>query len=157
MINDLDNVDFIPSNVSSSHQEALLYVFEDNEAVIKMIIEGRSPTMDMSPEPTELLLIGSLTESIWNPKSKSNMLTPKTQLADILTKGSFSKNEWSRPLCLIKKLSFSMYSCSHFKSFPSKVREHIVIGAMSKRGQETTSNDGSRTAKARPVNLVMHS
>ena len=32
------------SNVNS-HQEALLYVFEDNEAVIKMIIKGRSPTM----------------------------------------------------------------------------------------------------------------
>ena len=45
VINDLDNVDFIPSNVQSSHQEALLYVYEDNEAVIKMIIKGRSPTM----------------------------------------------------------------------------------------------------------------
>ena len=45
MINDLDNVDFIPSKVNSSRQEALLCVFEDNEAVIKMIIEGRSPTM----------------------------------------------------------------------------------------------------------------
>ena len=39
------DTDFIPSNVKSSHQEALLYVFEDNEAVIKMIIKGRSPTM----------------------------------------------------------------------------------------------------------------
>ena len=45
MIDDLDNVDFISSNVNSSRQEALLYVFEDNEAVIKMIIKGRSPTM----------------------------------------------------------------------------------------------------------------
>ena len=45
VINDSDNVDFIPSNVQSSHQEALLYVFEDNEAVIKMIMKGRSPTM----------------------------------------------------------------------------------------------------------------
>ena len=43
MIDDLDNVDFIPSNVQSSHQEALLYVFEDNEAVIKMIIKGKKP------------------------------------------------------------------------------------------------------------------
>ena len=42
VINDLDNVDFIPSNVKSFHQEAL---FEDNEAAIKMIIKGRSPTM----------------------------------------------------------------------------------------------------------------
>ena len=45
VINHLDNVDFIPSNVQSARQEALLYVFEDNEAVIKMIIKGRSPTM----------------------------------------------------------------------------------------------------------------
>ena len=45
MIDDLDNVDFISSNVNSSRQEALLYVFEDNEAVIKMIMKGTSPTM----------------------------------------------------------------------------------------------------------------
>ena len=45
MIDDLDNVDFISSNVHSSRKEALLYVFEDNEAVIKMIIKGRSPSM----------------------------------------------------------------------------------------------------------------
>ena len=45
MFNVLNNVDFVPSNVQFSHQEALLYVFEDNEAVIKMIIKGRSPTM----------------------------------------------------------------------------------------------------------------
>ena len=43
VINDLDNVDFIPSNVQSFHLEALLYVFEDNEAVIKMIIKGKKP------------------------------------------------------------------------------------------------------------------
>ena len=49
VINDLDNVDLIPSNVESSHQEALLYVFEDTEAVIKMIIKGRSPTMRHVP------------------------------------------------------------------------------------------------------------
>ena len=45
MIDDLDNVDFIFSNVHSSRQEALLCVFEDNEAVIKMITKERSPTM----------------------------------------------------------------------------------------------------------------
>ena len=37
VINVLDNVDLVPSNVRSSHQDALFYVFEDNEAVIKMI------------------------------------------------------------------------------------------------------------------------
>ena len=45
VINVLDNVDLVPSNVHSSRQQALLNVVEDNEAVIKMIIKGRSPTM----------------------------------------------------------------------------------------------------------------
>ena len=45
MTNVLNHIDWVPSNVQCSHQEALLYVFEDNEAVIKMIIKGRSPTM----------------------------------------------------------------------------------------------------------------
>ena len=39
------DIDAVPSNVQSARQEALLYVFEDNEAVIKVIIKGRSPTM----------------------------------------------------------------------------------------------------------------
>ena len=43
--NVLNDVGRVPSNVQFSHQEALLYVFEDNEAAIKMIFKGRSPTM----------------------------------------------------------------------------------------------------------------
>ena len=34
----IEDIDSVPSNVQSARQEALLYVFEDNEAVIKMII-----------------------------------------------------------------------------------------------------------------------
>ena len=40
-INVLDNIDAVPSNVQSSRQETLLYVFEDNEAVINMIIKEK--------------------------------------------------------------------------------------------------------------------
>ena len=35
----MKDIDSVPSNVQSAGQEALLYVFEDNEAVIKMIIK----------------------------------------------------------------------------------------------------------------------
>ena len=42
---DLTNIDHVPSNETHSGPSAMLYVFEDNEAVIKMIIKGRSPTM----------------------------------------------------------------------------------------------------------------
>ena len=41
----MKDIDSVPSNVQSARQEALLYVFQDNEAVIKMIMKGRSPTM----------------------------------------------------------------------------------------------------------------
>ena len=44
-IDAMKDIDAVPSNVQSARQEALLYVFEDNEAVIKMIMKGRSPTM----------------------------------------------------------------------------------------------------------------
>ena len=73
----MQDIDSVPSNVQSSRQEALSYVFEDNEAVIKMIIKGRSPTMRHVSRTTELLLIGGSIESIWIPRSKSNTLTPK--------------------------------------------------------------------------------
>ena len=42
-IDAMQDIDFVPSNVHSARQEALLYVFEDNEAVIKIILKGRSP------------------------------------------------------------------------------------------------------------------
>ena len=35
----MEDIDSVPSNVQSARQEALLFVFEDNEAVIKMIIK----------------------------------------------------------------------------------------------------------------------
>ena len=77
-INVLTDIDCVPSNVQSSHQEALLYVFEDNEAVIKMIYREEARQKDMFPEPSELLLIGCSIELIWIPKFKSNTSTPKT-------------------------------------------------------------------------------
>ena len=48
----LSNVDCVPTNTHSSSGESQLYIFENNEAVIKMIIKGRSPTMrHLSPWP----------------------------------------------------------------------------------------------------------
>ena len=44
-IDDLTNVDFVSSNANSSRKEAVLYIFEDNEALIKMIMKGRSSTV----------------------------------------------------------------------------------------------------------------
>ena len=66
----------IPSNVQSGSQEALLHVFEDNEAVIEMILFGRSPTM-RHVSRTHRVACDWSNESIWTLKSKSNTSTPK--------------------------------------------------------------------------------
>ena len=80
MINLLKNIDCVPSKVQISHQEALLYVFEDNEAVIKMITKGRSPTMRHVSRTHRVALDWLFDRINLDPKSKSNTLTPKTNL-----------------------------------------------------------------------------
>ena len=61
----MKDIDDIPSNVQSASREALLYVFEDNEAVIKMIMKGRSPTMRHVSRTHRVALIGCSIESTW--------------------------------------------------------------------------------------------
>ena len=99
----------------------------------------------------------------WEPKIQIKCVDTKDELADMLTKESFTRDEWNHLLCLFKMMSFSMFSCSHFSNYLSD-----PIGkqsAMSKRGQRATSSKGSLMAKrktmvpakARPVNLVLRS
>ena len=81
MTNVLNNIDCVPSNVQFSHHEALLYVFEDNEAVIKMIIKGRSPTMRHVSRTHRVSLDWLFDQiNLYPKKSKSSTSTPKTKL-----------------------------------------------------------------------------
>ena len=107
MIIDLDNVDFILSNVNSSHQEALLYVFEDNEAVIKMIIKGRSPTMRHVSRTHRVALDWLFDRINLDPKIQVKYVDTKNQLADTMTKGNFTRNEWNH-LCVCLTLAISV-------------------------------------------------
>ena len=116
VINDLDNVDFIPSNVNSSHKEALLYVFEDNEAVIKMIIKGRSPTMRHVSRTHRVALDWLFDRINLDPKIQIKYIDTKNQLADILTKGNFTRDEWNHLLCLFNVGHFSSTECSDVMS-----------------------------------------
>ena len=62
----------------SSQGESQLYIIEDNEAVIKMIIKGRFPTMRHMSRTHRVALDGLFDRILQNQKSKLNMLTPKT-------------------------------------------------------------------------------
>ena len=107
MFNVLHNVDLVPSNVQSSRQGALLYVFEDNEAVIKMIIKGRSPTMRHVSRTHRVALDWLFDRINLDSKIQIKYIDTKNQLADILTKGNFTHDEWNHLLCL--------FNISHFE------------------------------------------
>ena len=85
----MKDIDAVPSNVQSARQEALLYVFEDNEAVIKMIIKGRSPTMRHVSRTHRVALDWLFDRINLDSKIQIKYIDTKNQLADILTKGEF--------------------------------------------------------------------
>ena len=116
-----------------------MYIFEDNEAVIKMIINGRSPTMRHVSRTHRVTLDWLFDRINLDPKIPIKIFDTKNQLADILTKGNFTRDEWNHLLCLS--------NISHFSSINS-------VKAMSKRTQEG-AGEGRVTAKSKPImNLV---
>ena len=139
MFNVLNNIDCVPSNVQSSYQEALLYVSEDNEAVIKMIIKGRSPTMRHESRTHRVALDWLFDRINLDPNIQIKYIDTKNQLADILTKGNFTRDEWNHLLCL--------FNISHFSST-------VCSDTMAKRSQHD-SGEERVTAKSRPMmNLI---
>ena len=113
-VDQLSDVDHIHTNTPSFQIESQLYIFEDNEAVIKMITKGRSPTMKHVSRTHRVALDWWFNRINLEPKIQIKYVDTKNQLADILTKGSFSRDEWSHLLCLFNIMRFTMYSCSHF-------------------------------------------
>ena len=69
-VDQLTDVDHVPTNAHSSGDESQLYIFENNEAVLKLTIKKKVQRQDTCQEPTKLHLIGCSTELIENPRSK---------------------------------------------------------------------------------------
>ena len=88
-IDAMKDIDSVPSNVQSARKEALLYVCEDNEAVIKMIMKGRSPTMRHVSRTHRVALDWLFDRINQDPKVQIKYIDTKNQLADILTKGEY--------------------------------------------------------------------
>ena len=83
------DIDAVPSNVQSASREALLYVFEDNEAVIKMIIKSRSPTM-RHVSRTHRVALDWLSDRInLDPKIQIKYIDTKNPTRSHLDKGEF--------------------------------------------------------------------
>ena len=116
-------------------KKLFLYVFEDNEAVIKMIMKGRSPTMRHVSRTHRVALDWLFYRINLDSKIQIKYIDTKNQLADILTKGNFTRDEWNHLL--------NLFNISHFSSTACTV-------AMAKRAQQE-SGEERVTAKSRPM------
>ena len=125
--------------MNSSRKEALLYIFEDNEAAIKMIIKGRGPTMRHVSRTHRVALDWLFDRINLEPKIQIKYIDTMNQLADTLTKGNFTRDEWNPLLCL--------FNISHF-SFINNLE------AMSKTTQEDAGEERV-TAKFRPMMILV--
>ena len=114
-------------------------MFEDNEAVIKIITKGRSPIMRHVSRTQRVALDWLFDRINLDPKIQIKYIDTKNQLADVLTKGNFTRDEWNHLVCLFNTSHFSSAECSE---------------VMSKRTQKD-SGEERVTAKSKPMmNLV---
>ena len=84
-------------------------------------------------------MIACSIELTWTQKIQITYIDTKNQLADILTKGNFTRDEWNHLLCL--------FNISHFSSI-------VCSDTMAKRSQHD-SGEERVTAKSKPMmNLI---
>ena len=104
-----------------------------------MIIKGRSPTMRHVSRTHRVALDWLFDRINLDPNIQIKYIDTKNQLADILTRGNFTRDEWNHLLCLFNISHFSSTNC---------------LKVMSKRTQEDAGEERV-TAKSKPMmNLV---
>ena len=120
--------------------------FEDNEAVKKNIMKGRSPTM-RHVSRTHRVALGWLFDRIYlDPKIQIKYVDTKHQLADVLTMGNFTRDEWNNLLHLFYISHFNLICSQNFS----------CLETMAKWMQEEEGEERI-VAKSKPtLNLVSH-
>ena len=148
----MDKIDYVSPNAKQSLRTVLLYTFDDNEAVIKMIIKDRSPTI-RHVSRTDRAALDWLFNSInLDRHIQINYVDSGSQLADILTKSTFTRDEWHHLLRLLNIMSNSASSCSHVRN---KIADPLVMSKRQMQDKQQGAECDRVAAKSRPArNLV---
>ena len=94
-------------------------VFEDNEAVIKVIIKGRSPTMRHVSRTHRVALDWLFDKITLDSIIQIRYIDTKHQITDMLTKENFTRFEWNNLLHLVNISHFSSICCAKNSSLIS--------------------------------------
>ena len=90
-----DSIDYVPPSLPISLGRARMYLLEDNDAVIKMVIKERSPALRHVARTHRVDLDWIFERINRDPNVYIKFVGTKEQLADVLTKGVRAQ---SRPL-----------------------------------------------------------
>ena len=93
-------IDYVPPSLPICYGRGKLFALEDNDAVIKMIIKGRSPNLRHVARTHRVDLDWLFERIMKDPGMFVKYVGTKEQLADILTKGSFTADAWNALLHL---------------------------------------------------------
>ena len=104
----MHDIDSVPSNVQSANREALFYVSEDNEAVIKINMKGRSPTMRHVSRTHRVAFDWLFDRINLDPKITNQIHRHQETTCRHFDKGNFTRDEWNHLLIL--------FNISHFSS-----------------------------------------
>jgi len=97
----LTNVDHVPTTCRQL-ELAEMVILEDNDAVIKMCVKGRSPNMRHVARTHRVNLDWLFERLIQDKAIKMRYINTKEQLADMFTKGSFTEMVWKTLMYLIQ-------------------------------------------------------
>jgi hypothetical protein len=89
------NIDFVPTTLPGPSGLGELVVLEDNDAVIKMIMKGRTNRMRHVPRTHRIDLDWLFDVMREDSGLKLKYINTKDQVADIFTKGLFTSVQWS--------------------------------------------------------------
>ena len=99
----LERVDYVPPTMPELDNIGELIIFEDNEACIRIVVKGRSPSL-RHINRTHRVDLDWVFERVKNdPGVSIKFCTTKEQMGDIFTKGSFTGTEW-RALCTLANI-----------------------------------------------------
>ena len=116
----LANVDYVPPNVPPTNGLGKCNVLDDNEAVIKMSIKTRAPTLHYVTRTQSVDLSFIFCPFQKDPGLEMNYINTKMQIGDLLTKGQFTAEQFNHLLRLAQVGCQGVLTgenmCQHFPS-----------------------------------------
>ena len=94
VLDELLNVDYVPFTLPPSSGIAKRLVMEDNDAVIKMTVKERFPTMRHCARSHRINLDWLKERFSQDPGISIKYIGTKDQIADMFTKGQFTVQQW---------------------------------------------------------------